>query len=104
MLSGIELANLTKGKIENLSKDLVKKGSLTKEEGKKLISVLAKRSKEAQKGFNRQVEKTVKGTMKKMNIASKDEVQALQKEITALKKGKKKKTVKKKAVKKTKKR
>ena len=95
MLSGLEVASLTKEKVGKLSKELVEKGKLTKNEGKKLFSELLKKSADAKKGLNKQIEVTIKNTLKKMNIATKDDIMNLEKKLKALKDVKKKKVTKK---------
>ena len=84
MLTGVGLAAMTRDKIEELAKELTEKGKLTEKEGKELIDDLLKKSKKAKKDLEKDIEKVVKNTMKKMNIASGEELSNLTKRVKKL--------------------
>ena len=86
MLTGIGLALKTKDEVEDLANELVKQGKMSEEEGGKFLDELRKRYDEAQKKLEQRVEKTVKAFMKKANVVTADELNALKKEIRELKK------------------
>jgi len=44
MLTGVGLAAMTKDKVEEVARDLAKKGKLTEKEGKELVDDLLKKS------------------------------------------------------------
>ena len=84
MLTGVGLAGLTKDKSEKLARELAKKGKLSEEEGKKLVNELSKKSEKARKDLEAQIEKVVKNTMKKMNLATREDILKLTERIKKL--------------------
>ncbi|MBW2207817.1 MAG: polyhydroxyalkanoate synthesis regulator [Deltaproteobacteria bacterium] len=91
MLTGVGLASLTKDKVEKLAKELAKKGKLSEEEGKKLVEDLSKKSEKAKKDLEAQIEGVVKNTIKKMNLATREDMLSLTKRIKKLEQALKKK-------------
>lgn len=86
MFLGLGLASLTKEKIEEVAKELIKKGQLSEKEGKDFIDDLTKRSKEAGKEIKGKIEKGASDALKKMNLASRDDLEELEKRIKKLEK------------------
>ena len=83
-LMGIGITSMTKDKIEELTKEIVKEGNLSEEEGKKLVEDLLKQSDEARKDLESRVEKLVKSALKKLDIPSRADVGKLQARIKKL--------------------
>jgi len=83
-LLGIGVAAITKEKAENLVKDLIKKGDLNQNEGKKLVSDLMTKSKKSKKELETTVNKQVSVMIKKANVASKKEIKVLEDKIKKL--------------------
>jgi len=86
LLTGIGLALIAKDEVEDLAKELVKKGQMTEKEGNKFLADLQKRYDETQKKLEEKVEKAVKDFMKRADIVTGDELKGLKKEIRDLKK------------------
>jgi len=86
MLTGIGLALKTKDEVENLAEDLIKQGELSETEGKKFLEEIKGKYEDSQKKLEKRVEKTVKELLKKGNLVTSDELNALKKEIRELKK------------------
>jgi len=86
MMAGIGLALKTRDEVEELVKDLVKKGSMSEQEGKNFLDELLKRYDEAKDKLEEKIEKIVKKFLKKADIVTGDELKALKKEIRELKK------------------
>ena len=86
MMAGIGLALKTRDEVEDLVKDLVKKGSMNEQEGKKFLDELLSRYDEAKVKMEERVEKMVKDFLKKADVVTGDELKALKKEIRELKK------------------
>jgi polyhydroxyalkanoate synthesis regulator phasin len=63
---------------------LDKKGELTVKEGKELLDDLLKKSTKAKKDLEKQIEKVVKNSMKKMNLADAQELSKLMKRVKKL--------------------
>ncbi len=85
-MAGIGLALKTRDEVEELVKDLVKKESMSEQEGKNFLDDLLKRYDEAKDKLEGRIEKTVKEFLKKADIVTSDELKALKKEIRELKK------------------
>ena len=85
MLTGIGLALKTKDEVEDLVKELQKKGEMSETEGRKFLDDAQKRYDEVQDKIEKRVEKSVKAFLKKTNIVTTDELKDLKKEIRELK-------------------
>ena len=83
-LLGIGIAAITKEKAESLVKDLIKKGDLNQDEGKKLVTELMTKSKKSKKELETTVNKQVSVIIKKANVASKKEIKILEVKIKKL--------------------
>lgn len=86
MMAGIGLALKTRDEVEDLVKDLAKKGNMNEQEGKKFLDELLGRYDEAKVKMEERVEKMVKDFLKKADVVTGDELKALKKEIRELKK------------------
>ncbi|MBU0987549.1 MAG: hypothetical protein KKH68_09875 [Proteobacteria bacterium] len=86
MLTGIGLALIAKDEVEDLAKELIKKGKMTEKEGVKFLEDLQKRYDETQNKLEARVEKAVKEFMKRADVVTGDELKGLKKEIRELKK------------------
>lgn len=86
MLAGIGLVLKTKDEVEKLAKELIEKGKMTEKEGKNFMEAIREKSDDARNKLEKRVEKIVKEILKKVDVASRDELLALKKEIRELKK------------------
>ncbi|MEE8479925.1 MAG: phasin family protein [Desulfobacterales bacterium] len=86
MLAGIGLVLKTKDEVEKLAKELIDKGKMSEKEGKNFLEAIREKSDDARNKMEKRVEKIVKDILKKMDVASRDELLALKKEIRELKK------------------
>jgi polyhydroxyalkanoate synthesis regulator phasin len=85
MLTGIGLALKTKDEVEDLVKELQKKGEMSETEGRKFLDDVQKRYDETQEKLEKRVEDAVKNFLKKTKIVTTDELKELKKEIRELK-------------------
>lgn len=85
-MAGIGLALKTRDEVEELARDLSKKGSLSEQEGKRFLDELLKRYDDARGKLEERVEESVKKFLKKADIVTSEELKALKKEIRELKK------------------
>ena len=86
MLAGVGLAAMTKDKVEELAEELTEKGELSEKEAKELVEDLLKRSKQAKKDLNKKMEDVVTKVLKKMDVATKQDIARLDKKISNIKK------------------
>ena len=85
-LFGIGVISLTKEKVEELSRELIQKGDLSQEEGKKFVhDVLAEKEKQV-KDIESQVNTKVQEFINKSGVVTKKDIQALEKKIEELEK------------------
>jgi polyhydroxyalkanoate synthesis regulator phasin len=84
LYTGVGAAFLTRDKLDEIRKELVERGNLTKEEGKEFVEDLLKKSNSAKDQLElwmgRQVEERVKG----FNLATTDEVAELRRKVEEL--------------------
>ncbi len=81
---GVGLAVLTKEKAEELVKDLTQQAKLSEQEGKDLFEGLLKQSEQARTDFQAKVDEAVLAVVKRLNLATKDEVESLRAKVEAL--------------------
>lgn len=86
LLTGLGLALKTKDEVEELAKDLVKKGKMTEQDGRKFIDDLLDKWDISRTKLEKRVEKTINEFFKKANVVTADELKAVKKEIRDLKK------------------
>ena len=86
VFTGVGLASLTKDKIEALGKEIGDQAKLSEKEGKELVDELMKKSEESRKEVASQVEKFVKDNLKKMDLATHDDLLKLEKKVQQLSK------------------
>ena len=76
----------TKNKVKETVDELVKKGEIGQEEGKKLVGELIKRGEKSKKEIEAQIGKIVKIAIEKLDIPTRKELNAIKSEIEKLKK------------------
>lgn len=86
MMAGIGLALKTRDEVEDMVNDLIKKSSMSEQEGKKFLDELLGRYDEAKVKMEERIEKIVRDFLKKADVVTGDELKALKKEIRELKK------------------
>jgi polyhydroxyalkanoate synthesis regulator phasin len=84
---GLDVAFMNAEKLAQAAKDLAKENKLTKEEAKKLYEHLLKKSEEAKKTVEADLQGLVKSTLKKMNVVTKDDLKKLEDRIKKLESG-----------------
>ena len=89
--TGLGAAELTREKVEELAAELSEKGKVSESEIKKFVDEMLARSQERKEQLKKQLEKVSEETMKKMNLASRDDLDALEKRLAEeIRKAKKK--------------
>jgi len=84
ILAGVGFAAVTKDKAEQLVKEYIEKGEITEKEGKELVDDLIKKSEQARTDFETKLEDTIRKVLKKMNIATREDVSALDDRIKSM--------------------
>lgn len=82
--TGVGLAVLTKDKAEEMVKEIAQQAKLSESEGKELMDSLMKHSDQAREDFQAKVDEAVQGVVKRLNLASREEVSALQAKVDEL--------------------
>jgi len=86
MLTGIGLALKSKDEVESVLKDLQNRLDLSETDGRQFMEEFQQKYDEAQAKLESRVEKAVQQFMKKADMVTKDELNALKAEIRELKK------------------
>ena len=86
LLTGIGFALIAKDEIEDLAKDLVKKGKMPEEEGLKFLEDIHRKYDTAQQKLEDKIHQSIKKFMKKADVVTREELKGLKKEIRELKK------------------
>lgn len=84
-LTGIGLALKTMDEVEDVVKELQKKGEMSETEGRKFLDEARQSYDETQEKLENRIEKSLKEFLKKTNIVTTDELKELKKEIRELK-------------------
>ena len=84
LLTGVGLAAVTKEKIEELGKELAKSAELSEKEGRELVDDLTKRREQAQKDLQERMDKTVRETVDRLHLASKEDIAVLTRKVETL--------------------
>jgi polyhydroxyalkanoate synthesis regulator phasin len=84
LYTGVGLAVLTKEKAEELVKDLTQQAKLSEQEGKELFDGLLKQSEQARNDFQAKIDEAVLAVVKRLNLATKDEVTTLTAKVDEL--------------------
>lgn len=84
MLTGLGLAVKTKDEIESIVNEMVKQGKMSEKEGELFLNELTAKYENQRKSLEQKIEKTVNDTLKRMNLATRKELEELQKEVAEL--------------------
>ncbi len=82
---GLGTLVVTREKVEEVVSELVKKGEVGQDEGKKLVNELIEKGEENKKEMEAQVEKIVRTVTEKLNLPTGEQLNALKSEIEQLK-------------------
>lgn len=83
---GLGALVMTREKVEEVVNELVKKGEVGQDEGKKLVEELIEKGKKSKKELEIQIEKIVKGATEKLDLPTRKELNELKSEIKQLRK------------------
>ncbi|MDU9048776.1 MAG: hypothetical protein Q3M30_07980 [Candidatus Electrothrix sp. Rat3] len=84
LYTGVGAAFLTRDKLDEIRKDLVDRGNLTKEEGKEFVEDLLKKSNSARDQLEIWLDRQVEDRIKGFNLATTDEVAELRRKVEEL--------------------
>jgi polyhydroxyalkanoate synthesis regulator phasin len=84
LYTGVGLAVLTKEKAEELVKELTQQAKLSEQEGKELFDGLLKQSEQARTDLQTRLDEAVLVVVKRLNLATKDEVANLRAKVEEL--------------------
>jgi len=84
MLMGIGALSMTKEAVENVVEELVKKGELTQQEGKKLADEVLERGRKEQARIQEAVEKAVVKVITDAGAATKADLERIEARVAAL--------------------
>jgi len=83
-LIGIGLISMTEEKITEITNELIAKGELNKDEGKKFVKEIIEEKKKQKEDLEDKISKKVNEYIEKINYAKADEVKELKKRIEEL--------------------
>lgn len=83
-LFGIGIYALTEEKIDEYVRELIESGEINREEGKKFVNDLIEKKREQQEELEEKISSKVQETFGKSNLASKEEIKALEDKISKL--------------------
>lgn len=84
LYAGIGLAAVTKEKAEEVVADLIKKGEMSKEEGKDVLNTLINRMQDESEKLKQKINEQVENTITSMNLVRKSELDEVSQRLTEL--------------------
>jgi polyhydroxyalkanoate synthesis regulator phasin len=85
-LAGLGIAAIGKEKIEGIVNELVQKGDVSKKDADDILARLIKKGEKAQKELQALVKQEITKVMDEIGIATKKDIEALEKKIKAMEK------------------
>ncbi|MCX9024940.1 MAG: phasin family protein [Candidatus Methanoperedens sp.] len=85
-LFGIGVISLTQEKIEEFSQEMIKKGEISKEEGRKFVKEVLSEKEKQMKDVENKINERVKETLEKSGVVMKSDLSALERKIEKLEK------------------
>lgn len=86
LYAGIGLAAVTKEKAEEVIAELIKKGEMSKEEGKDVLNTLMNRMQEESEKLKQKINEQVENTITSMNLVRKSELDEVLQKLAELEK------------------
>jgi polyhydroxyalkanoate synthesis regulator phasin len=80
-LAGLGAFSVTKDKAKEIVDELVEKGKITAEEAPKFLKDVIAKAEEGKKELELRIQKGTEEALKKLNVASKSEIEALDKKL-----------------------
>lgn len=84
LYAGIGLATLTKEKAEEIISELIKKGELSKDDGKDALNNLMSRMQEERDKLKQKVQEQVENAISSMNIVRKSDLEEIKRRLEIL--------------------
>jgi polyhydroxyalkanoate synthesis regulator phasin len=85
-LFGIGLISLTQEKIEEFSQEMIKKGEISREEGRKFVKEVLSEQEKQMKDLEDKINNRVKETLGKSGVVMKSDIASLEEKIEKLEK------------------
>lgn len=85
-LFGIGVISLTQEKIEEFTQEMVKKGEISKDEGKKFVKEILSEQEKQLKDIEEKINETVRENLKKSGVVMKSDIASLERKIEKLEK------------------
>lgn len=85
-LFSVGVISLTQEKIEEFSQEMIKKGDMNREEGKKFVKDILSEKEKQLKDLENKINEVVKANIEKSGIVMKSDISALEKKIEKLEK------------------
>ncbi len=85
-LFGVGVFSLTQEKVEEFTQDMIKKGEISREEGKKFVKEVLSEKEKQLNDLEDKINENVEKVMKKSGVVMKSDISALEKKIEELEK------------------
>lgn len=85
-LFGIGILTLTQEKTEEFTQEMIKKGEISREEGKKFVKEVLSEKEKQLKEIEEKINKKVRENLKQSGVVMKSDIEALEKKIEKLEK------------------
>ena len=92
ILTGIGIGLMTKDKVKEFAKRAAEEAKMTEEEARKLADELLKQSDEAKQKIEEKIDKQVKKSIDKLGVATREDLERIQKKLDNLQSSLSKKT------------
>ena len=84
MLAGIGIASLTKDKVEEIAKDLVKQGGISEQEGRKFVEEMLGYADKTKNDMEKIVESSIEKVINRLDLVRKKDFDELKKSLAEI--------------------
>lgn len=84
MMTGVGMAVMTKDRVEEMAREMVKAGEVTTEKGEEFVAEAVRQAEKARADFEERVATVVEKNLDRVGVATKDDVEALMARIAQL--------------------
>jgi polyhydroxyalkanoate synthesis regulator phasin len=84
LLTGVGLALRSKSEIRDLAKDFAGQSKMNQDEAREFLKECEQKYEEAKAGFDKRIEHTIENILKRLDLPSKSDIQALNERIDKL--------------------
>lgn len=84
MLTGLGIASITKEKVEDLAKEMIKQGNVSEQEGRKFVEEMMGYAEKTKKDIEKYIDNKIDNTIEKLDLVRKKDLDDLIRSLESL--------------------